>query len=95
LRPKFRTVGNTVKETCHEISIFGFFHKTTPSGFQAHGLKRFAYGFVFTKIFNYEIDFFGGQWSHDTTDHWWAVSMTPLTGGFNFTPHQGGKSITF
>jgi hypothetical protein len=38
-----------------------------------------GHGFVFAEIFDYEIGFCVVSGVNDTPDHWWAVSMTPLT----------------
>jgi hypothetical protein len=74
----------TLKGPCHEIFDLRFFHQTIPSGPLTHGLKPFCifnfFSFVSAEIFDYEIDFFVVSGVNDTADHWWAKSMTPLTG---------------
>jgi hypothetical protein len=69
---------HSLKGPCHEIFDRQFFSSNN-SIWALDPRALFAYGFVFAKIFNYEIDFFVVSGVNDTADRWWAVSMTPLT----------------
>jgi hypothetical protein len=60
------------------FSTSGFFHQTTSPRPLIHGIKNFAYGLEFAKIFDFEIADFGHSGVNDTAQTALAVSLTLL-----------------
>jgi hypothetical protein len=68
----------TLKGQCHEIFVPHYFHQTILPSALIHGLKCFAYGFVFAEKIDAEIAEIGSRGLNETSGSKFVCQRSPL-----------------